>query len=282
MDKEFEKIIDDLFHDILNKVTAIGGNTELSLRVLEKIKRITYDWNQDIEAKIAEYSKSNEINVLDCLINYKENSNKLLDSIEKLMIQQSRTKRNLETISSFLREWLQNSLVKKDSGKIVTGLNSFVRDSLTKYYFKELENEIIEFSVEYKAPESVSILVDQHFYMAFKNLIENSKQALENVTKLDKKIQIKTYLEEHYGCISVKDNGPGIAPEHIGKIFRPLFTTKQNGNGYGLFSLKERVTSLGGEVTFETKYGTEDSFTKFIVKLPIYVNGTDKSRMSDK
>lgn len=282
MDKEFDKIINDLFHDLLNKLTATGGNTELSIRILEKTRRSIYDMNQDIETKIAEYSKSNESDILNCLITYKEQSNKLLDSIEKLINQQLRTRKNLETISSFLREWLQNHLIKRDSGKIVTGLNSFVRDSLTKYYFKESENEGINFSVEYQAPESVSILIDPYFYMSFINLIENSKQALESVTKSNKKIQIKTYLEDLYGCISVKDNGPGIAPEHIGKIFRPLFTTKQNGNGYGLFSLKERVTSLGGEVTFETKYSAEEGFTKFIVKLPIYINGINKSEMSDK
>ncbi len=68
--------------------------------------------------------------------------------------------------------------------------------------------------------------------------------------------------------ISVKDNGNGIPPNVIDKIFQPFFTTKPTGQGTGLgLSLSyDIIKAHGGELKVET---TEGEGAKFIIQLPI-------------
>jgi signal transduction histidine kinase len=67
--------------------------------------------------------------------------------------------------------------------------------------------------------------------------------------------------------ISVKDNGPGIPPNIIDKIFQPFFTTKPTGQGTGLgLSLAyDIVKAHGGEIRV---ISNENKGTEFIIQLP--------------
>ncbi len=71
--------------------------------------------------------------------------------------------------------------------------------------------------------------------------------------------------------ISVKDNGNGIPPKVLDKIFQPFFTTKPTGQGTGLgLSLSyDIVKAHGGELKVETKEGEG---TIFSIHLPNYVS----------
>jgi signal transduction histidine kinase len=57
--------------------------------------------------------------------------------------------------------------------------------------------------------------------------------------------------------LRVADNGPGIAPEHIGQLFDPFFTTKEigKGTGLGLTVVHELMRELGGEVEVRSEGG---------------------------
>jgi signal transduction histidine kinase len=55
--------------------------------------------------------------------------------------------------------------------------------------------------------------------------------------------------EGYWGGIWIMDQGPGIAPENIKKLFTPFFTTKTEGFGLGLSITKKIVEALGGNVT---------------------------------
>ncbi len=77
--------------------------------------------------------------------------------------------------------------------------------------------------------------------------------------------------------ISVKDNGPGISPNILDKIFQPFFTTKPTGQGTGLgLSLSyDIVKAHGGEIKVESKEARPDDpvgrgeGSEFIIALPI-------------
>ena len=68
--------------------------------------------------------------------------------------------------------------------------------------------------------------------------------------------------------VTVKDNGNGIPPKILDKIFQPFFTTKPTGQGTGLgLSLSyDIVKAHGGELKVETK---EREGSTFIIQLPI-------------
>jgi len=73
---------------------------------------------------------------------------------------------------------------------------------------------------------------------------------------------------ERFACITVKDNGHGIADEQLGKIFEPFFTTKgvSEGSGLGLSMLYGAVQTHGGVVEVESEV---DSGTSFHVYFPL-------------
>ena len=69
--------------------------------------------------------------------------------------------------------------------------------------------------------------------------------------------------------ISVSDNGPGIPPKTLEKIFNPFFTTKPSGQGTGLgLSLSYDIITKGhgGQIKVETKEGEGSTFT---IHLPV-------------
>jgi C4-dicarboxylate-specific signal transduction histidine kinase len=67
--------------------------------------------------------------------------------------------------------------------------------------------------------------------------------------------------------LALRDEGPGIAPEHLGRIFEPFFTTKPEGagTGLGLTISREIVHELGGELRAENH---PEGGACFVVELP--------------
>ncbi|MFB3888872.1 MAG: nitrogen regulation protein NR(II) [Candidatus Bathyarchaeia archaeon] len=94
------------------------------------------------------------------------------------------------------------------------------------------------------------------------NLIINAIQAISNKGR----ITIEVNREDQHAVISVKDTGVGIPEENKPNIFKPLFTTKAKGQGFGLAVVKRFVEAQKGTITFESKEGKGSTFT---VRLPI-------------
>lgn len=68
-----------------------------------------------------------------------------------------------------------------------------------------------------------------------------------------------------YIWLTVHDTGPGIAPDHLGRIFDPYFSTKEKGSGLGLAVCYSIVRAHGGAITVESEVGVG---TRFSVYLP--------------
>jgi signal transduction histidine kinase len=64
----------------------------------------------------------------------------------------------------------------------------------------------------------------------------------------------------------VKDNGTGIPPDRIDKIFMPNFTTKSTGMGLGLAMVKNIVENAGGQIWFETSQNIGTTFYVSLLK----------------
>lgn len=99
------------------------------------------------------------------------------------------------------------------------------------------------------------------------NLIINAKDAIESARSVGSgKIRIREVkLSESMMQLEVIDNGCGIIPEHVPKVFSPFFTTKKDErNGLGLFISQNILRDQGGKIGFETKPGIGSTFKVMI------------------
>ena len=133
-------------------------------------------------------------------------------------------------------------------------------------------NETIENSVKkINTPENVEIKISGHdlkitcdpqkLDAVFLNLIVNGIHAMENGGNLEIKISDNSNLV----ILDFIDSGPGIPDENLGKIFEPLFTTKQKGTGLGLSSCKNIVEQHNGRISVKNNPTT---FTVILPKNP--------------
>ena len=116
----------------------------------------------------------------------------------------------------------------------------------------------------------------------FSNIMANAIQAMPQGGKLKVKsgLVVETVGEDgvnqEFIVISFEDNGTGIGPAHLAKIFEPLFTTKARGTGLGLAISRNIVEKHGGQILVTSQVGKGTSFT---VKLPLRVP-TEKEEKS--
>ena len=95
------------------------------------------------------------------------------------------------------------------------------------------------------------------FRRVLTNLILNAVQAMPNGSKLT----ITGSKNEKSLTVAVHDTGVGVAPENLGKVFNPFFTTKAKGQGLGLAVCKRLVEAQGGTVNVSSETGKGSTFT---------------------
>lgn len=99
------------------------------------------------------------------------------------------------------------------------------------------------------------------------NLMRNAKQACEEAGPAEKRLTLRISSSEGRVCFTVSDNGIGIAPENLTRIFAHGFTTKQGGHGFGLHGAALAAGEMGGSLTVRSD-GTARGAT-FALELPI-------------
>ena len=73
----------------------------------------------------------------------------------------------------------------------------------------------------------------------------------------DPTISIKGYLEGNIVKIEFIDNGSGMKEEQLDYIFEPFYTTKENGNGVGMFIVKKLIEENGGTIQARPNVGNK-------------------------
>lgn len=106
------------------------------------------------------------------------------------------------------------------------------------------------------------------------NLLINAADALESCTDRPPVISVGTQLRDGVVLITVSDNGCGIAPENIDKVFIENFTTKTpgRGSGLGLALCRSLICSAGGDITIESRVGEG---TTVAITMPLALLGGD-------
>lgn len=110
----------------------------------------------------------------------------------------------------------------------------------------------------------------EHLRQVLINLVQNAVQAMTNGGE----IYVETRTQDRFDIgggarrwvqISVRDTGPGIAPDLLANVFVPFVTTKQQGTGLGLAISQRIVSEAGGRIDVRSRQGVG---TTFVVSLP--------------
>ncbi len=91
---------------------------------------------------------------------------------------------------------------------------------------------------------------------ALANLLANAAQATGSGGHVELTARRATEHGREHVVIEVSDDGPGIAPQHLDKLFHPFFTTRSKGHGLGLAVCQNIVLEHGGRVGAANRVGT--------------------------
>jgi two-component sensor histidine kinase len=113
------------------------------------------------------------------------------------------------------------------------------------------------------APHLRPILMQQkHLSQILVNILQNAREALNGKGKVTVAVAVN---RDESVAITISDNGPGIAPEKIERIFEQYYSTKEKGTGLGLAIVKHNVELYAGKVRAESELGKG---ARFILTFP--------------
>lgn len=234
-------------HEIQNPLNFVNNFSDLNAELLDELQQELEAGNKEEVLKILQDLKENEKKIT--------HHGKRADAIVKGMLQHSRSSSGVKEptdINALCDEYLRlayhglrakdktfNAALKTDYGETVGKINVMPQD---------MGRVILN-------------LINNAFYAV-------SEKRKQGISGFEPAITVSTKKMNDKIEISVKDNGNGIPPKILDKIFQPFFTTKPTGQGTGLgLSLSyDIVKAHGGELKVETK---EEAGTTFIIQLPI-------------
>jgi len=185
-----------------------------------------------------------------------EEQTSLLDELQLL-------RQNIEHIKDIVA--MQQSYARVAGVAEIIDVVELVEDSLrmnagalTRHEVKQVReySDVPPISVE--KHKVVQILV---------NLIRNAKYACDESGRADKQITVRVDREEDWVRIAVIDNGVGILPEYLTRIFSHGFTTRKDGHGFGLHSAVLAAQEMGGRLTVSS--AGAGAGAAFVLYLPI-------------
>jgi signal transduction histidine kinase len=242
-------------HEIQNPLNFVNNFSELNKELVTEMNKEIEEENFSEVKTIAKDIADNEEKI--------NHHGKRADAIVKGMLQHSRS-------SSGIKE--------------LTDINALC-DEYLRLAYHGLRAKDKSFNATMKTDYDESIgkinIVPQDIGRVILNLINNALYAVDEKKKqigggYEPTVSISTKKlnarpDDPVGRgkveVRVKDNGNGISPKVLDKIFQPFFTTKPTGQGTGLgLSLSyDIVKAHGGEIRVETKEGEG---SKFIVYIP--------------
>lgn len=225
----WQRLIRVLTHEIMNSIAPISSLSSTIDKMVEPFA--------GSEERISEITTDDVEEIRTALQTINKRSSGLMDFVE--------TYRSLTRVPEPNFGELRMRDLLKD---VVTLMNTEVA----------LEGFSLSYSQE---PESIQLHVDeQMIQQVLINLIKNSLQGLQGNSGGEIRLR-GFYNKRGRPCIQVSDNGKGILPDVIDKVFIPFFTTRQRGSGIGL-SLSRQILRLhGGSITAQSEPGKETIFT---------------------
>jgi PAS domain S-box-containing protein len=123
-------------------------------------------------------------------------------------------------------------------------------DEALRLHSVSFEREGITIERDYA--EVPRLVVDRHkLLQILVNLLSNARHALKASGRADKRLRLRVLRAPEPGhlLLEVADNGMGIAPEHLPRMFSQGFTTRKDGHGFGLHISALTAGDMGGQLS---------------------------------
>lgn len=156
----------------------------------------------------------------------------------------------IDRIDALISEFMEFTSPRKPQKKVLNLKNEL------ENAIKFIKLQIRDINIWIDVPKDVLIEFDLgHFKQIVINILLNSRDALNDTE--DPTISIKGYLEGNIVKIEFIDNGSGMKEEQLDYIFEPFYTTKENGNGVGMFIVKKLIEENGGTIQARPNVGNK-------------------------
>jgi len=265
---------------ILSRTTLSGGNKPLEWRSKDEIGMMVSEYNKmvnNLEQSKIELARSQKESA------WREIAKQVAHEIKNPLTPMKLTLQQMEYLLKMnkmddekARTSINTLLTQVDIlNEIASSFSAFARmpaPILTRIDLISLLNKCVHLYSDYDGgsvvlksnlPTAFVMGDEQLFNRIFSNIILNGLQSAQGENVL---VQVELNRIDGFYQISINDNGKGIEPEMINKLFTPYFSTKHSGSGLGLAISKQGIEQSGGEIWFETK---KDTGTTFFVKLPL-------------
>lgn len=161
---------------------------------------------------------------------------------------------------------------------IVTSFSEFAKMPIPKNERMDLTEVLNEIKIHFAGDDVIDLKLVLHAEKVFikadhklinrilSNIVLNAGQSKkDNQTNVNVEISTEQIKDQASIQIKVKDNGSGIPPDIVERVFIPRFSTKKEGSGIGLAVAKHGIEHAGGTIWFDTEWGKG---TTFYLQLP--------------
>ena len=235
-------------------------------------------------------------NPLQFIKNFAESSGVLTEELTQLLAQRERlasedAQAEVAELSADLKDNMERISHHSDrANRIVSDMLDLRRDGPREFRPVDINQLLVEqtmlafhaaraqypgFNMEIQKeldPDAGNIsAVPEDLGRVFINMVSNACQAIEEKRKQDEgfapALRLRTARTEDAVVIGIRDNGAGMTPEVMAKIFTPFFSTKEANQGTGLgMSLSHDIVRVhGGTITPESEPG---AYTEMTVTIP--------------
>ena len=181
---------------------------------------------------------------------------KLVDLLDKVNTQAVRASEVIKRLRSYVR--------KPHLGRSIVDINELLQEVVALAEVDSRVNDVsIHLEFENKLPP-VEVDAIQIQQVAL-NLLRNAMEAMGNHSDKHLGVMMQTGMERGKVMFRVVDRGQGISEEVAAQLFRPFYTTKDNGMGIGLSICQSIVQAHGGEIGF---YNNSEGGATFYCRLP--------------
>ncbi len=194
----------------------------------------------------------------DMLKNLNKSSEKALDYLNIIEGESNRLTRLIDNV-------LDYTMIEK-------GVKEYIFEKISLEGLVKETIDVLEYQVKMnKFDCQVNYYKDESFICADSDAVKETLiNLISNAIKYSgekKKISIRTFAEDGFGCVEIQDSGIGISQEDLKNIFEPYFrsgqmkTKRARGTGIGLTIVKHIMDAHKGKIEVKSELGKGSSFT---------------------